>query len=65
MEHFARKLEAGAVAGAVPGPVRLIPADDATHMAANRGDGMDDAILILKRGDPLAVDLHNRRIPES
>jgi hypothetical protein len=34
-------------------------------MAANRGDGMDDSVLILERGDPLAVDFHNRRIPGS
>src|SRR5688572_25960529 len=62
VEDRAAELEARAVAGAVPGPVGLVPADQAAHMRAGGGDGVKPALLVAEGGDSLAVYLEDRGV---
>src|SRR3546814_13936702 len=45
--------------GAVPGLVGFIPADDAAHVAAYCGNGMDLSVFVIESRDIVAVDFHD------
>src|SRR3954470_2488264 len=59
VDHFHRKLEARAVAGAFPGAVGRVPAKDAAHVGADRRDGVDPSVLVAIGRDIVAVDLED------
>src|SRR3954464_10048861 len=59
VDHLAAELEARAVAGAVPGAVGRVPADDAAHVRADGRDGVDPALLVAIGRDIVAVDLED------
>src|SRR5437762_833295 len=51
--------ESGAVAGAVPGPLRVVPVDLASHVRTDGRDADERAGLVARDGHLLAVDLHD------
>ena len=60
MDYLAIKGKSGPVAGAVPRPVGLIPADYAAHVGADRRDGMERSVLVTITRDIVSIDLENR-----
>src|SRR3954463_8033675 len=50
------------MAGAVPGAVGGVPAENAAHMGTDRRHRVEPALLVAEGGDVVAIDLEDRGV---
>ena len=63
VEQPAGVVEAGTMAGAVPGSFIPVPLQHAAHMGADGPDGMEDILIVFIHPDPFAADGDHLPLP--